>query len=312
MLEYLLPFVHAELRLLPIFGLYFVAERLIGAKRFDWRAWAFDWQYWLLWVLGNSVILAVLAAAGGDLKTWAAGHRLFLNLGRLHPVVRQLLLLLTFDLFYYWFHRVQHTTALWPQHAVHHSAPHLNAATAFRHHILENAVRFPFVDVPLMFIFVHSVWADAGLLTQLATGFVAYLGIFAHSNLRIGFGPLNWLIVSPQTHRIHHSIEARHWNRNFAAYFPVIDVVFGTYYHPRKDEYPDTGVPGIGFTLNSLPAAFMYPFREWRAMATGARVVRGQAEAAGVAGVTLPPDAGLGADLPGTRPTAAGIDETSR
>jgi sterol desaturase/sphingolipid hydroxylase (fatty acid hydroxylase superfamily) len=267
MLGFLVPFVHAELRLLPIFALYFVAERLIGAKKFDWRAWAFDWQYWGVWVLGNSIILAIITYGGlNDLRDWAAGHRTIMQFGKLHPVIRQLMLLFFFDLFYYWFHRLQHTTVLWPQHAVHHSETHLNAATAFRHHLLENVIKIPLVDIPLMFIFVESVWASDGILTQLSTGFIAYLGIFAHSNLRIGFGKLNWILVSPQTHRVHHSIELRHWNRNFAAYFPLIDVVFGTYYHPKRDEYPDTGIPGMGAKLNTLPAALAYPFQEWHRM----------------------------------------------
>ena len=61
-------------------------------------------------------------------------------------------------------------------------------------------------------------------------------------------------------------IEEQHWNRNFAAYFPVIDLIFGTYYHPRPDEYPDTGIPGVGVKLNTLPAAFAHPFREWSSM----------------------------------------------
>ena len=273
MLAALEPYLWAEIRILPIFALYFVAERLLGVKKLDLRALVFDWQYWFIWVLGNSVLLAVVAAGGmNQLRAWAEPHRFMMRLGHLHPVVKQLLLLFTFDVFYYWFHRVQHTTKLWPQHAVHHSETHLNAATAFRHHLLENIVRIPIVDIPLMFIFVDSVWGSEGILTQVATGFIAYLGIFAHSNLRIGFGPLNWLIVSPQTHRIHHSIEDAHWNRNFAAYFPFIDVIFGTYYHPRRDEYPDTGIPGVGNSLDSLPAAVMHPFREWKEMW---RVTRG-------------------------------------
>jgi sterol desaturase/sphingolipid hydroxylase (fatty acid hydroxylase superfamily) len=197
-----------------------------------------------------------------------------MHLGRLNPVVQQFLLLFLFDLWYYWFHRIQHTTALWPQHAIHHSEPHLNAATAFRHHLLENLVKVPLVDIPLMFIFVEAVWGHRGWFTEVATGFVTYLGVFAHSNLRIGFGPLSWVLVSPQTHRIHHSVKARHWNRNFAAYFPVIDVVFGTYYHPRRNEYPDTGIPGVGYQLNSLPAALAHPFREWAAMARDRRARR--------------------------------------
>ena len=257
-----------ELRLLPYFAAYFLAERVFGARRLDWRAWAFDWQYWLLWVAGNSTIMAMLQLGGVfDLPRRLHIERLSVALGSVHPILNQLIILFTFDIFYYWFHRIQHTTALWPQHAIHHSEPHLSAATAFRHHLLENLVKVPLVDVPLMFIFVHSVWVhQTSWLTQLITGFLAYLGIFAHSNLRIGFGPLNWIIVSPQTHRIHHSIEAQHWNRNFAAYFPLIDVVFGTYYHPEPGEYPDTGIPGVGYSLNSLTASTLHPFREWRRM----------------------------------------------
>ncbi len=268
MLDAFTSLVFVELRLLPYFAIYFVAERLFGARKLDWRAWVFDWQYWLVWVAGNSLIMAVMQV-GGVFQLPQTLHvpRIALALGSLHPIVNQLVILLTFDIFYYWFHRIQHTTALWPQHALHHSEPHLSAATAFRHHLLENLVKVPLVDVPLMFVFVHTVWQhQTSWLTNLVTGFLAYLGIFAHSNLRIGYGPLNWVLVSPQTHRIHHSIETRHWNRNFAAYFPLLDVVFGTYYNPAPDEYPDTGIPGVGASLNSLPAALAYPFQEWGRM----------------------------------------------
>ena len=269
-------YVMTEVRLLPYFAAFFVAERLFSAKRFEWRAWLFDWQYWLLWVLANSVIMFLLDSGGiTHLPLLLHVHRIPLRLGSVHPVIQQLVILLLFDMLYYWFHRVQHTTALWPQHAVHHSEPHLNAATAFRHHILENVIKVPLVDIPLMFIFVSTVWHDeTGVLTRLATGFIAYLGIFAHSNLRIGYGPLNWVIVSPQTHRIHHSIEERHWNKNFAAYFPLLDVVFGTYYHPRADEYPETGIPGVGYALNSIPAAVSHPFLEWASMLRDRRLRR--------------------------------------
>lgn len=261
-------YIMREVRLLPYFLIYFIAERMFSAERLDWRAWLFDWEYWLLWVLANSAIMLLLDT-GGITHLPDALHipPLTFVLGSMHPVIKQLVLLFAFDMLYYWFHRFQHTTALWPQHAIHHSEPHLNAATASRHHILENLIKVPLVDVPLMFIFVETVWNQhTGVVTRLATSFIAYLGIFAHSNLRIGFGPLNWLLVSPQTHRIHHSIEERHWNRNFAAYFPLLDVVFGTYYHPAPDEYPDTGIPGVGYALNSLPAALSHPFVEWASM----------------------------------------------
>lgn len=281
MVETMTPLVMNELRLLPYFAIYFVAERLFGVRRLNLKAWLFDWQYWLVWVAGNSAIMAALQLAGVfDLQHHVPVPRLIVALGSVHPVINQLIILFTFDVFYYWFHRIQHTTALWPQHALHHAETHLSAATAFRHHLLENLVKVPLVDVPLMFIFVHTVWQHpTGWLTSFATGFLAYLGIFAHSNLRIGYGPLNWVLVSPQTHRIHHSIESRHWNRNFAAYFPLLDVVFGTYYDPRPGEYPDTGIPGLGTSLDSLPAALAYPFVTWRDMVRAQR--RAKAEPVG-------------------------------
>ena len=37
------------------------------------------------------------------------------------------------------------------------------------------------------------------------------------------------------------------YDKNFAAFFPVIDILFGTYYRPRRDEYPRTGIPAVDF-----------------------------------------------------------------
>jgi sterol desaturase/sphingolipid hydroxylase (fatty acid hydroxylase superfamily) len=65
---------------------------------------------------------------------------------------------------------------------------------------------------------------------------------FSHANWRLELGRLGYLFISPQVHRIHHSVEQRHINKNFASLFPVIDMIFGTYYHPRKDEWPSTGL----------------------------------------------------------------------
>jgi hypothetical protein len=45
-----------------------------------------------------------------------------------------------------------------------------------------------------------------------------------------------------QVHRIHHSVDAEHYNRNFADVLAIFDVAFGTYYRPETEEFPATGL----------------------------------------------------------------------
>ena len=86
-------------------------------------------------------------------------------------------------------------------------------------------------------------------------------GFVTHANLRLGFGPLTPLIAGPQLHRIHHSALPEHRDRNFSMLFPIIDIVFGTYYRPRPDEYPPTGTAGD--KVNDLRGATVQPFVAW-------------------------------------------------
>ena len=67
-------------------------------------------------------------------------------------------------------------------------------------------------------------------------------GFFIHANVRLELGPLTPIISGPQLHRIHHSALAEHRDKNFATFFPFIDILFGTYYGPGKGEHPPTGL----------------------------------------------------------------------
>lgn len=162
-----------------------------------------------------------------------------------------------FDFFYYWFHRLQHNSLLWHQHKLHHSDEHFSAATAFRHHWLEEVLRAFLIALPMGLVF-NLTHAEEILIGTV----VFYWGIFIHANVRISFGPLTPLIVGPQLHRIHHSLEPPHLNRNFAAFFPLWDILFGTYYKPKPQEYPATGVMGERSELDMRDILFQ-PFHSW-------------------------------------------------
>jgi sterol desaturase/sphingolipid hydroxylase (fatty acid hydroxylase superfamily) len=66
-------------------------------------------------------------------------------------------------------------------------------------------------------------------------------GYYIHSSVRLSYGPLNYLIVTPQNHRLHHSIEPEHIDRNFGERLAIWDWIFGTLYKDFS-VYPDTGV----------------------------------------------------------------------
>jgi sterol desaturase/sphingolipid hydroxylase (fatty acid hydroxylase superfamily) len=148
------------------------------------------------------------------------------------------------DFFQYWAHRLQHVSPqLWPFHRVHHSDPDVNASTAVRQSLGHYFISFSLIGLPTLIVCGVNV-LDVASATVLFAGW----GYFNHANIRLHLGPLTPVFSGPQLHRIHHGIAPDYHNRNFAAFFPVLDVMFGTYRAPRVDEYPETGVDdGLGF-----------------------------------------------------------------
>ncbi|MFM6830284.1 MAG: sterol desaturase family protein, partial [Novosphingobium sp.] len=71
-----------------------------------------------------------------------------------------------------------------------------------------------------------------------------------HANLRIDFGKWSWVLNAPAYHRRHHSKLPEHFDSNFAALFPVFDVIFGTYRRP--DGWPPTGQATAPRSLREL------------------------------------------------------------
>lgn len=163
-----------------------------------------------------------------------------------------------YDFGYYWFHRCQHNWRwFWCHHKLHHTDEHMNATTSFRHHWLENVYRIPFILVPTTLL----IQIDSTMPVILFDLMLVW-AIFTHMNLRLEMGPLTNVLAGPQVHRIHHSNLPEHQNRNFAAYFPIWDIMFGTYYKPKKGEFPDCGTID-GETTWSLWEANVGVFKGW-------------------------------------------------
>jgi sterol desaturase/sphingolipid hydroxylase (fatty acid hydroxylase superfamily) len=167
----------------------------------------------------------------------------WLKASALQPVawiVAPLVGLLFFDLVYYWFHRLQHSTFLWRLHSAHHAITDLSAINSY-HHWSEDLVRSIFIGLPLAVVFD----VNTGPKPEVLATFSLVMGHFTHSPLRLHFGLLNRLVMDNRTHRIHHSLEPRHFNKNFGTATTIWDQVFGTAYFPAKGEWPATGLADV-------------------------------------------------------------------
>ena len=172
---------------------------------------------------------------------------------------------LIFDFFYYWFHRWQHTSRwLWEQHKLHHTDEAVNVTTSLRHHWTEEGFRAILISVPMGILFQITP-VDAGIVTM----FIGQWGYLIHANVRLPLGVLTSVFVGPQAHRIHHSILPEHRNRNFAAFFPFWDILFGTFHRPGIQEFPPTGIPGEA-ARPPMKYVFFGPFIAWFSMTRSA------------------------------------------
>jgi sterol desaturase/sphingolipid hydroxylase (fatty acid hydroxylase superfamily) len=221
--------------------LFLLAELFWPAKRRQSLAGKlFNLHYLLYFLFLTSLLvgpLTVWLITTGKVHFPAAFS--LLSLGKRMPTPAYVAIyLLCYDFFYYWFHRAQHRfKLLWRTHRLHHSEPHLNVTTAGRHHWLEEPLKVFVVTLPLAIVF-DAPPQMSGWIALL----VASWAFLIHANLRLRLGPLSWLLTTPQAHRIHHSKLLVHADKNFAAIFPIWDVLFGTYHAPKHDEFPDTGL----------------------------------------------------------------------
>ncbi|MFT4839676.1 MAG: sterol desaturase/sphingolipid hydroxylase (fatty acid hydroxylase superfamily) [Planctomycetota bacterium] len=128
----------------------------------------------------------------------------------------------------YWAHRWQHNNAfLWRFHRVHHTAERMDWLAAHREHPLDNIYTRTVENVPLLLL---------GFPMVTIAGFAVFRGmwaIFIHSNTTLSPGPLRYLLGAPRLHHWHHAIETK-GQVNFANLSPLMDLMFGTYYDPRR------------------------------------------------------------------------------
>jgi sterol desaturase/sphingolipid hydroxylase (fatty acid hydroxylase superfamily) len=174
-----------------------------------------------------------------------------------------LLAVLVLDFAIYLQHVLFHAVpALWRLHRMHHADLDIDVTTGARFHPIEIVAS---MAIKLAVIAASGAPAEAVLAFEILLNATS---MFSHGNIRIPAGVdrvLRWLIVTPDMHRVHHSIVPRETNSNFGFNLPWWDRLFGTY-RAQPEAGHDAMIIGISQFRSTreqrLDRMLTQPFRE--------------------------------------------------
>jgi len=191
---------------------------------------------------------------------WGGQHSLgFAHALPLPSYAKTAIIFVLFDIWMYFWHMANHRiTFFWLFHRAHHADTEMDTTTALRFHpgelVLSTFIRMPVV------IFLGMSFAELVLFETMLN----ISTLFHHSNMAV---PEKWdrmlrtVMVTPNMHRVHHSIEMPETNSNFTSLLSVWDRLFRTF-KAREDTRAITlGLPGFREKKWQRLAGFLFtPF----------------------------------------------------
>lgn len=166
------------------------------------------------------------------------------------------LLVLFEDIMYYWLHRFDHEIRLfWAVHVTHHSSDIMNISVGFRSSVFQPLYRFIY--------FIPIVWLGFKPLDLLFVYSATQIwGIFVHTEYIRKMGWLEYVLVTPSHHRVHHGSNPKYLDKNMGMFLIIWDKLFGTF----QPELTATEYEPLryGLTKNlENPNALSIIFHEW-------------------------------------------------
>ena len=202
-------------------------------------------------------VAAVGVAAAAQSNGWG-----FFNTFEVAPVYSVIASLLLLDLAIYCQHVLSHHIPfLWRLHRVHHADPDFDVTTAVRFHPVEILLSMGFkcllivvIGPPILAVVIFEIVLNGAAM-------------FNHANVKLPLSVDRWLrfiLVTPDMHRVHHSIKPEETNTNFGFSISLWDHIFKTYRaQPQAGHQSMTiGMPLAGgyFTSVNLLRMLLLPF----------------------------------------------------
>lgn len=173
------------------------------------------------------------------------------------PVLYWAVLIIVEDFMYYWLHRIDHYCRFfWAVHVTHHSSEEFNLTVGFRSSVFQPLYRF------IYFIPVSLMGFDA-LDIMFAYSATQIFGILVHTQTIGKLGPLEYIIVTPSHHRVHHGSNVKYLDKNMGMFLIIWDKLFGTFQQELSPQEYQPIRYGLTKPLGR-PNALELVFHEWR------------------------------------------------
>ncbi len=156
----------------------------------------------------------------------------------------------------YWSHRFNHTVNLfWNRHIIHHSSEEFNLACALRQNVSAIVSIYFFLYIPLAILGIPAT------IVALIAPVHFFAQFWYHTRLINKMGVLEYIIVTPSHHRVHHAINDEYLDKNYSEIFIFWDKLFGTFQKELLDKPPVYGVKKPVKTWNPFLINFIHVWR---------------------------------------------------
>lgn len=153
----------------------------------------------------------------------------------------------------YWSHRLNHSVNIfWNNHVIHHSSEEFNLACALRQSISNIIGIYALFLLPAALLGV-----PAGVINLLAPIHL-FLQFWYHTQHVPKLGLLEYVIITPSQHRVHHAINPEYLDKNLGQIFPWWDRMFGTFQEELDDVPPVYGITRPAQTWNPIRINFQH------------------------------------------------------
>jgi sterol desaturase/sphingolipid hydroxylase (fatty acid hydroxylase superfamily) len=255
------PYIGLDWFILDLLGstlIFIVLEKLFPLYRKQpvFRPeWQTDMKHFAVNHLLVGLILFTVNFVIHNAFAWMVNHDFQLAVQGIPFAWQLLLCILVADLSQYWTHRAYHEVGfLWKFHAVHHSAKTMDWLAGSRQHVLEIVATRVLVLAPLFVLGFREGVINAYIII------VGFQAVLNHANVHVPWGPLRYLIVTPDFHHWHHSSDTVAIDRNYAAHYAFLDHLFGTAVKSQKRLPEKYGVVG-DYMPDGWAAQQAFPFR---------------------------------------------------
>jgi sterol desaturase/sphingolipid hydroxylase (fatty acid hydroxylase superfamily) len=256
------PYIGLDWFILDLLGstvLFVVIEKLFplyrgqSVFRFEWQT---DMKHFAVnhFIVGLALLIVnfLIHHAFG----WLVSSHFQQMVASIYFVPQLLLCVLVADMAQYWTHRAYHEVPfLWRFHAVHHSVKTMDWLAGSRQHMFELIFTRVCVLAPLYVLGFSEAVMNAYIIV------VGFQAVFNHANVHLPWGPVKYVLVTPDFHHWHHASDDEAIDKNYSAHYAFLDYLFGTAVKGTKQQFPEK----YGVVGDYMPEGFirqqLFPFR---------------------------------------------------